>query len=181
MKNIFNTIMNNYDHEQKDARSHQYVTYYETKEDVINEYKENERNIEEFEDEFDVYLNEIKFPILLFDSDSSYGGQVFDSDDSREDIMRETNDRFKLLNDGASVWKFEEYNVFEDTVDLLRFENKNGDILGYVTLEYDAPNKTINNIDELNKGNNPIEDGWEDGIGNTLNLNGWGDFEKNKK
>jgi len=64
------------------------------------------------------------------------------------------------------TWEFKGYTVHEET-DVLRFENDNGDILGYVV-------KNGNDeIVSLNNGEDPIKDGWEDGIGNTININGW--------
>lgn len=67
-----------------------------------------------------------------------------------------------------NVWEFEDYEIYEET-DLLRFEDKKGDLLGYVAFN-DNKEEIIN---ELNNGTNPIKDGWEDGIGNTLSINGW--------
>ena len=68
------------------------------------------------------------------------------------------------------MWNFKNYTVYKET-DVLRFENNKGDILGYVSFD-DGGEELIN---ELNDGANPIEEGWEDGIGNTISLNGWGE------
>lgn len=63
------------------------------------------------------------------------------------------------------VWYFENYTVYEE-LDVLRFEDNDGELLGYVNLNYEE-------IDELNNGVDPIKEGWEDGIGNIININGW--------
>ncbi|MFJ7935988.1 hypothetical protein [Sporosarcina sp. NPDC096371] len=70
-----------------------------------------------------------------------------------------------------TMWKFENYMVHKET-DLLRFENNDGVIIGYVQLnDYDE-------IEDLNNGANPIEEGWMDGNGNTINIDGWGGDEE---
>lgn len=64
------------------------------------------------------------------------------------------------------MWKFASYVIIEES-DLLRFEDYEGNILGYVTK---------NGFDELyalDNGADPIAEGWEDGNGNTLTLDGW--------
>ncbi|WP_405101517.1 hypothetical protein [Oceanobacillus sp. FSL H7-0719] len=68
------------------------------------------------------------------------------------------------------MWEFENYVVYKET-DVLRFENLDGDILGYVSFDDGGEEMTR----ELNRGIDPIAEGWEDGIGNTISLNGWGD------
>lgn len=65
-------------------------------------------------------------------------------------------------------WEFSDYTVYEE-VDVLRFENNDGDIIGYVT------KNGTEEVEALDNGADPIADGWEDGIGNTLSLEGWGD------
>lgn len=70
------------------------------------------------------------------------------------------------------TWEFEKYTVIEE-IDVLRFENNEGDVVGYVSIDGNADELA----DELDNGANPIEDGWEDGIGNTLDIDGWGSEE----
>lgn len=67
------------------------------------------------------------------------------------------------------MWEFEGYTVFKET-DLLRFEDEKGDILGYVA--FDDGGEEL--VKELDNGADPIAEGWEDGIGNTINIEGWG-------
>jgi len=67
------------------------------------------------------------------------------------------------------MWEFKEYTVYKET-DLLRFENKEGNVLGYVS--FDDGGKEL--TDELDNGADPIAEGWEDGIGNIISLDGWG-------
>lgn len=67
------------------------------------------------------------------------------------------------------MWEFNDYLVYMET-DVLRFENKDGDILGYVAFDDGGEEVTH----ELDNGADPIADGWEDGIGNTITLDGWG-------
>ncbi len=65
-------------------------------------------------------------------------------------------------------WEFEDYTVYEET-DVLRFEDNEGEVLGYVSNHYDD-----GLVEDLNNGADPIADGWEDGIGNTISIEGWG-------
>lgn len=67
------------------------------------------------------------------------------------------------------MWKFENYDVYEE-MDLLRFEDKAGELLGYVAFNGNKEEM----IAEMDEGADPIADGWEDGIGNTINIEGWG-------
>lgn len=66
-----------------------------------------------------------------------------------------------------TTWEFDNYTVYDEG-DVLRFENNDGDVIGYVT------NHEGDLIDDLNNGADPIEDGWEDGVGNTIDMDGWG-------
>lgn len=70
-----------------------------------------------------------------------------------------------------TMWEFERYTVYLES-DVLRFENNDGDVLGYVgnIEENDL-------IEDLNNGADPIADLWEDGVGNTINIDGWGNDE----
>lgn len=70
------------------------------------------------------------------------------------------------------MWEFKEYTVYKET-DLLRFEDLDGNILGYVSFN-DGGEELTN---ELDSGADPIAEGWEDGIGNTISLDGWGGKE----
>lgn len=68
----------------------------------------------------------------------------------------------------TTTWEFEGYSV-HDEQEVLRFENNEGDTIGYVAL-HDHRDQLI---DDLNNGANPIADGWEDGSGNTIDIEGW--------
>lgn len=69
----------------------------------------------------------------------------------------------------TATWDFEEYSVSVED-DVLRFELSDGTIIGYVS------NVESNElITELNNGADPIAEGWEDGVGNTIQIWGWGD------
>lgn len=67
-------------------------------------------------------------------------------------------------------WEFEGYTVYDEN-GVLRFENAAGDTIGYVS------NHEGDLIDDLNNGADPIADLWEDGVGNTINIDGWGNDE----
>lgn len=69
------------------------------------------------------------------------------------------------------MWEFENYTVYEE-MDLLRFENLENDLLGYVMKDKD--NQVIKDLDN---GVNPINEGWEDGVGNTISIEGWGNYK----
>lgn len=60
-------------------------------------------------------------------------------------------------------WEFELYTVYEES-EVLRIEDKDGNIIGYV-----SKNGT-EEIEALNNGADPIAECWEDGLGNTLTL-----------
>lgn len=60
-------------------------------------------------------------------------------------------------------WEFELYTVYEES-EVLRIEDKDGNIIGYV-----SKNGT-EEIEALNNGADPIAERWEDGLGNTLTL-----------
>ena len=64
------------------------------------------------------------------------------------------------------TWSFDGYEVIEET-DVLRFENLAGDVIGYVA-------KDDSVLEALEDGEDPIEDGWEDGVGNVIEITGWG-------
>lgn len=164
MKTIFNTIEHNYK-VNIDGRN---ATYYETKEDLLNEYKENEREVSELEYKFGVELEEVKFPVITFDEENSPdSGTLLDSTHDRDEVMSEVFEYFELLNDGECVWEYEEYNIFKES-DVLRFEDKDSNVIGYVML-----NENDGLIEELNKGVDPIAERREDGIGNEISLDGW--------
>lgn len=76
----------------------------------------------------------------------------------------------EMVNMERTQWEFEEYTVYDEG-DVLRFENNNGDIIGYVSNHEGDLNEDLNN------GADPIQDGWEDGVGNTINIDGWGNNE----
>ena len=67
------------------------------------------------------------------------------------------------------MWEFKQYTVYKET-DLLRFEDLEGNFLGYVAFN-DGGEELTN---ELDNGADPIAEGWEDGVGNVISLEGWG-------
>ena len=76
----------------------------------------------------------------------------------------------EMANVEKTMWEFEGYTVYLET-DVLRFEDNEGDVLGYVM------NEGNELVEELNNGVDPIAEGWEDGVGNTINIDGWGGEE----
>lgn len=74
-------------------------------------------------------------------------------------------------------WHFEKYAVYEEGCDrTLRFEDTEGNVLGYVVAGDNADHNA--NVEALDGGANPIDERWEDGDGNTVSLGGWGEYEK---
>lgn len=74
-------------------------------------------------------------------------------------------------------WHFKDYAVYEESCDrTLRFEDLDGEILGYVVAGDNADHHA--NVEALDGGANPIDERWEDGGGNTVSLSGWGEYEK---
>lgn len=75
-------------------------------------------------------------------------------------------------------WKLEKYYVQLEEFDydlkkLGFYTNDDDELLGYV---YPASIEDIESmVSDLNKGVDPIEYRWEDGYGNTLDIDGWGD------
>lgn len=57
------------------------------------------------------------------------------------------------------------------------FSKENGRYLGVLTpQDSDQTNEVVADLDDLLKeGYDPIQAGWEDGMGNTLSYDGWGD------
>lgn len=73
-----------------------------------------------------------------------------------------------------SSWEFVDYSV-EDTSKgnyEFTFRDTNDDEIGVVVVDEENDYKDM--IRALNDGADPIVEGWEDGGGNTLNINGWG-------
>jgi len=167
MKNIITTLQNNWKVDGEDGK---YATVYSNKEELLDEIDQ-----EIFEEKYLNYnipvkvIDELQFPIITFDEEGSDSGVLFEADATREEIMSEANERFTALDDDSSVWEYDTYNVFEE-MDVLRFEDKNGDVLGYVA--YDDKENMVN---ELNNGVDPFDEGWEDGVGNEINIDGWGE------
>lgn len=72
-----------------------------------------------------------------------------------------------------TIWEFENYRVFQENA-AYRFEDMDGNILGHIGA---ADADDMERIErDLNDGDDPIAEGWEDGAGNTVNLNGWGNL-----
>lgn len=90
MKNIIEEIRNNYkvDGEEKERK---YIDFYESKEQI-----EDERDIESFEEQFDVNVDELSFPVITFDSEGSVDGWCFDSSANKEEIMDRASDYFEV-------------------------------------------------------------------------------------
>ena len=167
MRKTYETIEHNFIADGKDNAK--YVTLYESKEKIFDEYF---GDTEIFFEKFDTVpnkkldLDKLSYPIITFDQAAVTGGELFESTDSREDIMSEAYDYFKLDNNYEGIWYFEDYTVYEES-DMLRFENIEGKVLGRVS-------NHENELQEvLNSGADPIQDGWEDGIGNTIRIEGW--------
>lgn len=59
------------------------------------------------------------------------------------------------------MWDLGTYVIHKET-DVLRFETKEGDILGYVAFDNGGQELT----EALNQGADPIQERWEDGVGN---------------
>lgn len=78
------------------------------------------------------------------------------------------NYHLKEMNE-MKVWEFKGYTVYEES-EVLKFEDKEGNLLGYVSNIHE-----YNLIDELDNGADPIADGWEDGVGNIIGMDGWGE------
>lgn len=82
-------------------------------------------------------------------------------------------------SNGYKNWNFED-GIFVQEVDfdgdLHELEVFNGDeYLGTVTPpDVEDMEKCINDLDN---GSNPITDNWEDGMGNSCTLDGWGEKE----
>lgn len=160
MRAIMNTLKNNYKVNGEDQR---YATMYANVDEIIEEFGD----IERFEELHDIKANELHYPIITFDRSGESIDYKFGTDATREDILEVANDYFTSLDDDESVWEFETYNIYQET-DLLRFENKDNEVIGYVTINEDE-----NAIKELNNGADPILDGWEDGNGNEVKIEGW--------
>lgn len=71
------------------------------------------------------------------------------------------------------MWEFKNYVIYKET-DLLRFENHEGDILGYISFD-DGGEEMVKELDD---GSDPISEKWEDGIGNTISIDGWGEPDR---
>lgn len=70
-----------------------------------------------------------------------------------------------------TIWEFENYQVFQESA-AYRFEDMDGKILGFIAA---ADADDMQRIEkDLNDGSDPIAEGWEDGAGNTISLDGWG-------
>ena len=63
-------------------------------------------------------------------------------------------------------WTFKNYVIYNET-DFLRFEDKKGNLLGYLIKNGNEE------VEALDNGADPIAEGWEDGNGNTVTLDGW--------
>ena len=145
MKVIFETINNNFKANGEDGKT---VNLYNNTTQLLDDLTKNS-----FETLFNVNINKLKFPIITFSSDDHAVSQLYDSDKTRSFILKEAKIYFReeLKN---RVWEFIHYTVYEKN-DVLRFENDESEILGYINTNI---NKRIN---ELNDGVNPINARWE--------------------
>lgn len=74
-------------------------------------------------------------------------------------------------------WHFKEYAVYEEGCDrTLCFEDTEGEILGFVVAGSNEDHEA--NMQALDNGADPIKERWEDGVGNTISIDGWGDYAK---
>lgn len=55
--------------------------------------------------------------------------------------------------------------------DVVEVNNENGEILGNIFIN-------PGDWERILAGADPIKDGWEDGLGNSLSIEGWGDYYK---
>lgn len=78
------------------------------------------------------------------------------------------------------TWEFADGTIVEETefdydLHILKVYN-HGKYLGSI---YPADIEDMKKLfDELDSGSNPIEDKWEDGDGNTCNIDGWGEYKE---
>lgn len=61
--------------------------------------------------------------------------------------------------------------VWERTTDDYITAYKNEKVLGYISQNENSE------WEDIMKGIDPIEEGWEDGVGNVVSLDGWGEVE----
>lgn len=90
MMKIVEEIRKNYkvDGEEKENK---YIEIYESKERI-----EDERDIESFEEQFNVNVDELSFPVITFDSEGAIDGWCFDSSASKDDIMYRASEYFEV-------------------------------------------------------------------------------------
>lgn len=87
------------------------------------------------------------------------------------------NDLIKFKEGGNmdnKTWNFQNYTV-EDTSSgfyEFTFRDDDSEVLGVIVVDEESDYNEM--VKALNNGADPISEGWEDGGGNTLNINGWG-------
>lgn len=77
-------------------------------------------------------------------------------------------------NMNENIWEFENYMIEDSSNSFyeLTFADYDENILGVIVT--DVEDDYLEMVRALNNGADPIAEGWEDGGGNTLNINGWG-------
>lgn len=177
IESIYNSIKKNYKASGSEDKDVTFASFYRNKEELNKVYG----SIESFENQDfkngnihkSVNIEDLDFPIITFDTESTLGGFLFEADSTRQYVLREAEAYFPYFNNNASVWEFEDYSIHEER-GLLKFEDKEGENLGYVILN------DKEELESIIKGADPIADGWEDGIGNKVTLDGWNNFEEVK-
>lgn len=101
---------------------------------------------------------------------------LIDSEAEYPDYRIKSRKYIKKGSSNMKTWTFENGITVEETTydyDLHAFEVYNdGELLGTV---YPGDLEDMERcIAELDNGNDPITDKWEDGLGNTCTLEGWG-------
>ena len=66
------------------------------------------------------------------------------------------------------VYSFDEYYAIIDSYEIIQFYNNDNEHLGCI-----VPDDMASCIFDILHGADPINDGWEDGTGQTLTLDGW--------
>lgn len=81
-----------------------------------------------------------------------------------------------LRRNNMKTWTKNGYAIYENAYDgdltMLKFYDDEDNYLGNVT--FGSVEQMEHDYSLLDDGADPIEDGWEDGNGNLLDINGWG-------
>lgn len=86
MKNVYAEIRKNY---KVDGENEKYATLYQSKDQIEEEY-----DVKLFEEQFDVHIDELNFPIITFDSSGAVDGWLFEADADKDYILDTASDYF---------------------------------------------------------------------------------------